>query len=329
MENKGASNRYGIVGSKIFLTGGAGFIGTRIAQELSEGNEIILLDNLHNNAVKTSGLLDNSNIRLVQADVRDLDAVHKAMDPDCDYVIHAAAIAGVDTVLADPMRVLEVNIKGTFNVTEAASKLKNLKKFVDFSTSEVFGEFAYNVDENVINPRVSISEPRWTYAMSKLIGEFVVHAHHVQNKMPTVTVRPFNIYGPNQVGVGAIHNFVKRALAGEELTVHGDGTQIRSWCYVDDFIHGVLLAMANESSAGKSYNIGNPRATVTVSHLAKMIKEFANSDSSIVYKPMNYSDIAVRIPNINAARTDLGYEPEVDMEEGLQRTIAWFASKKD
>lgn len=323
------SNRYGIANSKIFITGGAGFIGSRIARELCDGNEIVLFDNLHNNALKDAGLPDTANIKLRQGDVRDLNAVVTSMDTDCDYVIHAAAIAGVDTVMADPMRVLEVNVKGTFNVTEAASKLTGLKKFVDFSTSEVFGSFAYNVDEGTINPVIKVTEPRWTYAMSKLIGEFVVHSHHLQNHMPTVTVRPFNIYGPNQVGVGAIHNFVKRALAGEDLHVHGDGTQIRSWCYVEDFIHGVLLAMSKEASSGKSYNIGNPRATVTVNQLARMIRDYSTSESEIVYKPLSYSDIAVRIPDITAARTDLGYEPLVDMEEGIQRTVEWYAAKSN
>lgn len=321
-------NRYNIIGSKIFMTGGAGFIGTRIARELADDNEIILFDNLHNNAYKTSGLGDTPSVRLVQGDVRDIEAIRKAMEPDVDYVIHAAAIAGVDTVISNPMRVLEVNIKGTFNVAEAALGLKGLKKFVDFSTSEVFGQHAYNVDEFEINPTVTIGEARWTYAMSKLIGEFVVHAHHLQNHMPTVTVRPFNIYGPNQVGVGAIHQFVKRAIAGEDLTIHDDGSQIRAWCYVDDFIHGVLLAMKSERSAGRSYNIGNARSTVTVYNLARMVIDLAGSKSKLAFKAMNYSDVALRIPNIKSARDDLGFEPQIELEEGLKRTIEWYRGTK-
>lgn len=317
-------NRYHIKGSKILITGGAGFIGTRIARELADDNEIILFDNLHNNAYKTSGLENMRRVRLVIGDVRDPDAVKKAMEPDIEYVIHAAAIAGVDTVISNPIRVLDVNIKGTFNVAEASLELKRLKKFVDFSTSEVFGQHAYNVDEFSINPTVTIGEARWTYAMSKLIGEFVVHAHHVQNKMPNVTVRPFNIYGPNQVGVGAIHHFVKHAIAGEDLVIHDDGSQIRAWCYVDDFIHGVLLAMANESAVGRSYNIGNPRSTVTVYNLARMIIDISGSRSKMAFKRMNYSDVALRIPNIASAREDLGFEPQIELEEGLRRTIEWY-----
>jgi nucleoside-diphosphate-sugar epimerase len=317
-------NRYDINGSKILITGGAGFIGTRIARELADDNDIILFDNLHNNAYKTSGLERMRRVRLQQGDVRNAEAVKKAMEPDVAYVIHAAAIAGVDTVISNPIRVLDVNIKGTFNVAEAALELKGLKKFVDFSTSEVFGQHAYNVDEFSINPTVTIGEARWTYAMSKLIGEFVVHAHHIQNRMPNVTVRPFNIYGPNQVGVGAIHHFVKRAIAGEDLVIHDDGSQIRAWCYVDDFIHGVLLAMANDRAVGRSYNIGNPRSTVTVYNLARMIIDISGSRSNMVFKRMDYSDVALRIPNIKSARDDLGFEPQIELEEGLKRTIEWY-----
>jgi nucleoside-diphosphate-sugar epimerase len=314
----------GLTNSKIFLTGGAGFIGTRLARVLAEHNEIVLFDNLHNNSHQHAGLDGLPNVRLVRGDVRDLEAVRAAMEPDVEYVIHAAAIAGVDTVIADPLRVLDVNVKGTFNVVEAALSLRGLKKLVDFSTSEVFGQRAYNVDEFAITPTVTIGEARWTYAMSKLIGEFIVHAHHVQNHLPTVTVRPFNIYGPNQVGVGAVHHFVRRAIAGEELTIHDDGSQIRAWCYVDDFVHGALLAMQSERSAGRSYNIGNPRSAVTVYNLARAIIDLAGSRSTLVYKRMNHSDVALRIPSIDAARADLGFEPEVELEEGLRRTIAWY-----
>jgi nucleoside-diphosphate-sugar epimerase len=260
--------------------------------------------------------------------VRDVSALKAAVDPGTEYFVHCAAIAGVDTVMSDPMRVMEVNIKGTFHAVESAQELPRLKRFVDFSTSEVFGSHAYNVDEFAISPTVSVGEARWTYAVSKLAGEFIVHSAHLQRNLPSVTVRPFNVYGPNQVGVGAIHHFVRRALAGEPLVVHDDGSQIRSWCYVDDFVHGVLLAMSNPISSGRSYNIGNPRSTVTVFNLAQAIVQAASSQSKIVFKQMNYSDVALRIPNINSARTDLGFEPQVELHEGLTRTIEWYRSQK-
>jgi nucleoside-diphosphate-sugar epimerase len=313
-----------ISGAKLFITGGAGFIGTHLASRLADHNEIILFDNLHNCAHARSRLVGHRNVRLVTGDVRDLAALRRALTPDVDYVIHAAAIAGVDTVLADPLRVLEVNVKGTFNVAEAALAVRALEKFVDFSTSEVFGHHATNVTESELKPTLTVGEARWTYAMSKLVGEFIAHAHGAQNALPVVTLRPFNVYGPNQVGVGAIHNFVRRALDGDALLVHDDGTQVRAWCYVDDFVRGALLAMASGASAGRTYNIGDPRGAITVHALARMIVDIAGSGSPIVFQPVSYPDIASRIPDITAARDDLGYEPAVALEEGLQRTIAWY-----
>jgi UDP-glucuronate decarboxylase len=319
--------RYGIQDSKVFITGGAGFIATRMARELEEKNEIILYDNLHNNAYQHTDLARKKNIRLIKGDVLDLEHMSRSLDDDVEYVIHCAAIAGVDTVIAQPIKTLEVNILGVFNVAKVVEKLKGLKRFVDFSTSEVFGQHAYNVDEFAINPKVTIGEGRWTYAISKLVGEFITHWHHKQYGLPAVTVRPFNIYGPNQVGVGAIHHFVIRALKGDELVVHDEGSQIRSWCYVDDFIHGVFLAMTSEIAKGRSYNIGNPRSTVTVYQLARMIKELSDSKSEIVFRKMGYTDVALRIPNIDSARKDLGFFPEVELEEGLRRTIEWYKER--
>ena len=313
--------------SKVFITGGAGFIGTHIAAELADRNEVVLFDNLHNCAYANTPLKNHPNVRLIEGDVRDLHALKKALDSDIEYVIYAAAIAGVDTVIANPIRVLDVNVKGTFNVTEAVSELPKLKRLVDFSTSEVFGEHAYNVSEFEMTPTLSVGEARWTYAMSKLVGEFIVHSHFVQNGTPSVTLRPFNIYGPNQVGVGAIHHFVKRAIAGEDLVIHDDGSQIRAWCYIDDFVRGALLAMTSEHSVGRSYNIGNPRSTVTVYNLARMTIDAAKSKSGIVFKPMHYSDVGLRIPDISSARNDLGYEPTVELDEGLRRTIYWYRAR--
>jgi nucleoside-diphosphate-sugar epimerase len=321
-------NAHAISGSKIFITGGAGFIGTHVASQLADDNEIILFDNLHNNSHDNSPLASHRNVKLTTGDVRDIAAIRRALDPDVDYVMHAAAIAGVDTVISDPMRVLEVNVKGTFNVAEAALDLKALKKFVDFSTSEVFGDHADNVSESEIRPTLTVGEARWTYAMSKLVGEFIVHAHGVQNAMPVVTLRPFNVYGPNQVGVGAVHSFVKRAIAGDEIVVHDEGTQIRAWCYIDDFVRGALLAMKSDAAIGRSYNIGDPRSTVTVYELARLIVDIAGATSPIVFKRVDYADIALRIPNITSARNDLGFEPRVELAEGLRRTIDWYRAPR-
>jgi nucleoside-diphosphate-sugar epimerase len=320
-------NKYGMRNQRVFITGGAGFIATRIAAEIADDNEIILYDNLHNNAYQHTGLSRHKNVRLIIGDILDVDKLSNSLPDDVNYVIHCAAIAGVDTVIKNPMRTLEVNIQGVFNILKATSQLRSIKRFVDFSTSEVFGQHAYNVDEFVINPKVTIGEGRWTYAISKLAGEFITHAYHLEKSMPTVTIRPFNIYGPNQVGVGAIHHFVVRAINGEDLIIHDDGSQIRAWCYVDDFVEGVLLAMLSPTANGKSYNIGNPRSTITIYNLAHLIRSLANSKSDIRFRRMNHQDVALRIPNITAARSDLGFEPKVEIEDGLRRTIDWYRKR--
>ena len=321
------ANQYGISGSHIFITGGAGFIATTLAGRLADDNRVTLFDNLHNNALQFSALREHENVTFVKGDVLDEAALQEAMTDDVDYVIHCAAIAGVDTVIGNPLKTLEVNILGVFNVFRAAKRLPGLKRIVDFSTSEVFGAHAYNVDEFTINPSVTIGEARWTYSISKLAGEFIAHSYHEQFHLPTVTVRPFNVYGPNQVGVGSIHHFAVRAVRGDDLTIHDDGSQIRAWCYVDDFVHGVLLSMANDIAIGRSYNIGNPRSTVTTYNLARMIVAIAGSDSALRYKKMGFQDVALRIPNIDSARNDLGFEPRVELEDGLARTIEHYRGR--
>jgi nucleoside-diphosphate-sugar epimerase len=322
------SNIYGITGTHIFITGGAGFIGSTLASRLAEDNRITLYDNLHNDALKNTALVGHPNVELVQGDVLDSERLARTMAPSVEYVVHCAAIAGVDTVLKNPLRTLEVNLLGVFRVLEAATRLPKLRRLVDFSTSEVFGQRAYKVGEQVVNPSVTIGEARWTYSISKLAGEFVTHAYHQSHGLPTVTVRPFNVYGPNQVGVGAIHHFVRRALRNEDLVIHNDGSQIRAWCYVDDFVHGVLLTLARPEAVGKCYNIGNPRSVLTTYNLARAIVSTAGSSSQLVFRTVTYPDVDIRVPDINAARQDLGYEPEVDVEEGIRRTIEWYRSRE-
>jgi len=320
-------NAYGIHGSHVFITGGAGFIGTTLASRLAEDNRITLFDNLHNNALQFSPLASHPNVRLVKGDVLAYESIASAMDDSVEYCIHCAAIAGVDTVISNPLRTLEVNIMGVFNVFKAARNVKGLKRIVDFSTSEVFGQHAYNVDEFSISPTVTVGEARWTYAISELAGEFIAQANHDQFSLPTVTVRPFNVYGPNQVGVGAIHHFVMNAIQDKDLVIHDDGSQIRAWCYVDDFVHGVLSTLASEKAIGRSYNIGNPRSTLTTYNLARLIVSVAESRSQLKYKKMGFQDVALRIPNIDSARNDLGFEPQVELEEGLRRTVEWYRGK--
>ena len=311
-------------GKRFFLTGGAGFIGTTIARLLADDNEVVLYDNLHNNALQHTDLGQHPNITLVQGDILDLDLL-RASAANATHLIHMAAIAGVATVLKSPVRTMRVNLMGTANVAEVAQGLgSQLERLVDFSTSEVFGRHAYKVEETHEMSGGQVGEARWSYAVSKLAGEFFLHAYFEEFGVPVAVVRPFNIYGPNQIGVGAIHHFVRHAVLNEEITVHNDGAQIRAWCYMDDIADAVLEILENDAAIGQSFNIGNPRSVCTTYDLALRIKRLANSESPIVFKPLEYTDVEIRIPDITRSREVLNWEPKVDLDEGLLRTIEWY-----
>lgn len=219
-----------ITDKKIFITGGAGFIGSTLAKRFADENEIVLYDNLSRNTIKFTNLLTHKNITLVKGDILDIDSIKKAM-VGANIVIHAAAIAGIDTVIKRPVETMEVNIIGTANVLRAAWENKVPDRVIDFSTSEIFGSMAYRVSEKDNAVAGSAGEARWVYAVSKLAGEHLIHAYHTQYGLPTVTVRPFNVYGPGQTGEGAIQIFIRKALNNENISIYGDGNQIRAWCY--------------------------------------------------------------------------------------------------
>src|SRR5690242_13590667 len=314
-------------GKKILITGGAGFIGTTLAKRLVDDNEIVAMDNLHRDALGGTELADHPNFHFHQGDVLDADQLTE-LARGATHIVHCAAIAGVDTVLESPVRTMRVNMIGTYNALEAALATKDtLERFVDFSTSEVFGTHAFRVDERHATTTGSVGEARWTYAVSKLAGEHMAHAYHEELGLPTVSVRPFNVFGPGQIGGGAIRAFIEAALDGRDLTIHGDGSQIRAWCYVDDMVRAVLLCLERPEAVGQSFNIGNDRSTVTILDLAQRIKRLTGCHGEIVFQPLHYADVEVRSPNVRQARELLGFEAKVDLDEGLERTIAWYRSR--
>jgi dTDP-glucose 4,6-dehydratase len=199
-----------------------------------------------------------------------------------------------------------------------------VERFVDFSTSEVFGTHVYHAEEMSATTLGSVGEARWTYAVSKLAAEHLVHNYGKETGLPTVSIRPFNVFGPRQVGVGAIHTFVVRALMNQPLEIHGDGNQIRAWCYIDDMVEGILLTLTRPEAVGHVFNIGNPKGTVTINTLAEKIRALAGSQSEIVFVKKNYVDVELRIPSIQKAAELLGFQPKVDLNEGLSRTIEWY-----
>jgi len=312
-----------VKGKRILLTGGAGFIGTALAGRLVAQNEVVVYDNGHRDSLSKSPIRNDPNLRLIRGDVMDLAGVKEAIR-GCQIVVHLAAIAGVDTVLRMPVTTMKVGILGTYNVLEAAVAEGGVERFIDFSTSEVFGSYAYKVTEGDLTSMGAVGEARWTYAVSKLATEHLAHNYRVQFGLPALSIRPFNIYGPGQVGEGAIHRFVTKALAGEDLEIHNDGSQIRAWCFIDDIAEAVLLCMEKPEAVGQAFNIGNPRSVCTVYDLARHAVRLAGSPSKLKFVHWPFTDVELRVPNIDKARRILGFEPRVDLEEGMLRTIDWY-----
>lgn len=308
---------------RIVITGGAGFIGSTLAGRLAELNEIILFDNLARNTLQHTSLSQHRNVTLVQGDILDYNATRRAME-GAQIVVHAAAIAGIDTVIKSPVRTMEVNMIGTANVLRAAKDAKVLDRVIEFSTSEVFGSMAYRVTEDNHAVAGSAGEGRWVYAVSKLAGEHLAYAYYREFGLPTVTLRPFNIYGPGQTGEGAIQIFIRRALRNEPIAIYGDGTQIRAWCYVDDMVEGLLFAMESPKAVGESFNIGNARAVTTIFGLAETVCRVLNSKSEILFKPALSADIELRIPETRKSEQLLGFKAKIDLEEGIRRTAQWY-----
>ena len=247
-----------LTGKRILITGGAGFIGTTLARTLVDANEILAYDNLHRDALGGTDLADHPNFTFQQGDVLDADALRTAA-AGVTHIVHCAGIAGVDTVLQSPVRTMRVNMIGTFNALEAALATQDtLERLVDFSTSEVFGTQAFRVAETSVTVTGSVGEARWTYAVSKLAGEHMAHAYHAELGVPTTTVRPFNVYGPGQIGGGAIRAFIEAALAGRDLTIHGDGSQIRAWTYVDDMVEGRCSRSSTRTPSARASTSATP-----------------------------------------------------------------------
>jgi UDP-glucose 4-epimerase len=307
----------------IFITGGTGFIGSTLAGKLVENNKIVLYDNLARNSLKDRPFKDHPNIHLIRGDVLDFDSLARAMK-GADIVVHCAAIAGIDTVIKSPTTTMRVNMIGSANVLEAAYRQTHIERIVCFSTSEVFGQQAFRSNETDKTIMGQVGEARWTYAVSKLAEEHLAIAYHQEKGLPTTVVRPFNVYGPGQVGEGAIRIFIERAIKNEPIEIHGDGTQIRAWCYVDDMIDGTLRCMVNPKAIGESFNIGNQRAVVTIYGLANAIVRVLHSESPIRFSRKDYVDVELRIPAVQKARELLDFDAQVDLDEGILRTAEFY-----
>jgi UDP-glucose 4-epimerase len=311
----------------IFISGGAGFIGSTLIGRLVEHNRIVAYDNLRRNSLKDRDFRNHPNLTFIQGDVLDYENLLRSIK-GAEIVVHCAAIAGIDTVIKSPVSTIRVNMIGSANVLEAARLAGRCERVVCFSTSEIFGQQAFRSAESDRAMIGKVGEARWTYAVSKLAEEHLAIAYFQEYRLPTTILRPFNIYGPGQVGEGALRTFIQKAVRDETIEIHGDGTQIRAWCYVDDMVDGVLLTMTHPKAVGESFNIGNQQAITTIYGLANTVIRVLNSKSRIVFTHKEYVDVELRIPSIKKSLDLLGFEAKVDLEEGIRRTAEFYRNQK-
>lgn len=311
---------------KIAITGGSGFVGSYLLESLMHDNQICVIDNEYrgsNIAYITKKHPDKfkKNVQIIKSDIRDkkkLEKILKRFKPE--IVFHLAGIAGVSTVVKRPLEVIDVNLLGSYNLATIIPKVKSIKKLVYTSTSEVYGPTAYQLNEDSFTTQGTAYDPRWSYSTSKLFAEHIFVAVHREHKVDVAIGRLFNIYGPRQIGSGAIHEFVKNSVKNLPLTIYDDGSQIRAWCYIDDCVSG--LRRIAEKGHG-IYNLGDPNEALTTISLARLIIKLSKSKSRLRSKKLTHSDVKVRVPNI-VKITKIGYRPRVRLEDGLNSTINWY-----
>ncbi len=312
---------------RIFITGGAGFIGAWTCSRLAPANRIVVYDCLRRNALQHSSAAGHPHITVVRGDVLDREHLAQAMrEAAPTIVIHLAAITGVPNYTRMPIQTIRTNVEGTAHALECAAE-HELKRFINFSTSEVYGSEASDASEDSPTSQGPVGRLRWSYAVSKITAEHLSIAYHRRQDLPVVSLRPFNIYGPLQVGEGAVRSFIEAALEGRPLPLHGDGSQVRAWCYVEDLIDALELAIQCDDAVGEVFNIGNPDAALTIRELAALVLDMIPSASQAEDAPATRVDIHMRTPCIDKARRILGFEPRFSLREGLERTIAWYRRK--
>jgi nucleoside-diphosphate-sugar epimerase len=313
-------------GRPVLITGGRGFLGSHIALRLAPlappGCEVVALDNHHRDCFSALGQPAPSNLRFLTGDIRRPGEWLPDLAPP-SVVLHCAALAGVSTYYKAPADVLEVNGLGTARLLDALLP-EPPALFINLSTSEVYGRDAGGADEAEPTPVGPVSDPRWTYAASKVFAEHLVLSRHKMGQLKAVSLRPFNVYGPGQMGEGAIRNFCERAVRGETLQVTGDGSPTRAWLFVDDFVDAVLAVAAAPASWGRTYNVGNASTSVSTRALAEATVKAAGSASTIEYVPHPGTDVQARWPRTDALREATGWSAKMGLEEGLARTVKFW-----
>src|SRR5215467_10023940 len=298
------------------VTGGAGFLGSHLCEFLAtEGHRVICVDNLDSGTLENIAHLRGDHFHFVSHDV--VEPIH--VDGPVDFVFHLAALASPVDYLRAPLKSLKVGSYGTHNALGLA-KWKRAR-FLISSTSEVYGDPLEHPQSETYWGNVNPIGPRGVYDEAKRYAEALTMTYHTQQGVDTCIARIFNTYGPRMRrndGRASV-NFLHQALEGKPLTVYGDGSQTRSLCYVDDLIRG--LCVLAESDEHLPVNIGNPDHEVTMLELAQHCIRVTGSSSEIVFEALPVDDPLVRRPDITRARQILGWEPEIDLEEGLRRWL--------
>jgi UDP-glucose 4-epimerase len=313
---------------KALITGGAGFIGSHLAERLLEdGHEVMVLDNLSTGSIdNVAHLKGRTGFSYTIDSVTNESLIAELID-GCDVVFHLAAAVGVKLIVEQPVHTIETNVHGTEVVLKHANKKKKLVFIA--STSEVYGKSTdvpfREAADLVLGPS---AKHRWAYACSKLIDEFLALAYWKEKKLPVIVVRLFNTVGPRQTGQYGmvLPTFVRQALAGQPITVFGDGTQSRSFTYVGDVVEALVRLAADTRAIGQVFNIGNV-GEVTIADLAARVKAMTGSCSPIHYIPYDqayeegFEDMPRRVPDISKIREFVGYEPKVPLDEILRTVI--------
>ncbi|MDD5455296.1 MAG: GDP-mannose 4,6-dehydratase [Candidatus Ratteibacteria bacterium] len=317
---------------KCLVTGAAGFIGSHLIERLlcENSNQVWAVDDFSTgNKGNISNLLNNPRFHFQQGSILDKGLMEELID-ECEVVYHLAAAVGVKYIMENLIKSIKINIEGTENVLEITSKGK--KKVLITSSSEIYGKsenYPFNEQsDRILGPPTKL---RWSYSSSKAIDEFLAIAYYKERGLPVVITRLFNVSGPRQVGVYGmvIPRFVKQALRGEPITVHGDGKQLRSFIHVEDAVGGLISLMENKNTNGEIFNLGSPQP-VTISKLAEIVKRLTQSTSNIVYIPYlqvysdGFEDLKYRVPDISKISKTIGFKPKKSLEDIIKDVIEYY-----
>ena len=307
---------------RILITGGAGFIGSHLCKRLlDEGNDVICLDNFFTGSKENIiNLLDNNRFELVRHDIT------KEYFIEVDEIYNLACPASPPHYQYNAIKTIKTSVLGMINMLGLAKRCK--ARILQASTSEVYGDPLIHPQIESYWGNVNPIGIRSCYDEGKRCAETLMMDYHRQNKVDIRIVRIFNTYGPNMdLNDGrVVSNFIVQALKGEDITIYGDGSQTRSFCYVDDLIDGMIKMMNNTNGFIGPVNLGNPSER-TILDFAKLIIKLTNSNSKIIHKPLPSDDPSKRQPDITLAKKELNFEPKVDIEEGLIKTIEYFKNK--